>query len=170
MLQSERDRQDQWLRTLPDKYGSDRSALLPILQDIQAKFSYVDGHTMQVVADLLGIHPVEVYSVVSFYSLFTSQPKGRFIIRLCNTISCAMQGKDQVARQLETDLGIAFGCTTADGMFSLEWTHCLGLCDRGPALLVNDSVYTEVTPARVHEILEDCRRQFGIHALMKEYS
>jgi len=170
MLQSERERQDQWLRTLPERHGGNRTALLPILQEIQARYAQIDGHTMQVVADMLDIHPVEVYSVVSFYSLFTAQPKGRFAVRLCKTISCAMQGKDQVARQLETDLGIKFGETTTDGMFSLDWAHCLGLCDRGPALLVDETVYTEVTPARVHEILEDCRRQFGIHALMKERS
>ena len=119
---------------------------------------------MQVIADLLDIHPVEVYSVVSFYAFLGSEPPGQFVIRLCRTISCDMQGKDRVARQLENDLGIDFGETTADGNFTLEWANCMGMCDQGPALLVNDRVYTQVTPEKVHEILEECRRAFGLSA------
>jgi [NiFe] hydrogenase diaphorase moiety large subunit len=170
MLQSERDRQDEWLWTLSEKHGRTRTALLPILQDFQAKYFHIDEHAMQVIADILGLHPVEVYSVVSFYSMLDEAPKGTFVIRLCRTISCDMQGKDQVARQLKNDLGISFGETTQDGMFSLEWTNCLGMCDQGPALLINDQVYTSVTPEKVHMILEECREQFGVHALMKEQS
>ena len=119
---------------------------------------------MQVVADVLGIHPVEVYGVVSFYAFLRQEPQGPVRIRLCRTISCDMAGKDRVARQLENDLGIAFGETTPDGRFTLEWANCLGMCDQGPALLVNDKVFTRVTPEQVHEILEECRRTFGAHA------
>jgi NADH:ubiquinone oxidoreductase subunit E len=103
--------------------------------------------------------------VVSFYSFLDSRKKGNFIIRLCQTISCDLAGKKDVARQLENDLGIAFGETTADGNFTLEHASCLGLCDQGPALLVNDKVYTQVTPEQVDEILEECRRTFGASAL-----
>jgi [NiFe] hydrogenase diaphorase moiety large subunit len=69
-----------------------------------------------------------------------------------------------VARQLENELGIVFGQTTPDGRFSLEWASCLGMCDQGPALLVNEIVYTKVTPETVHQIIEDCRKVFGAHA------
>jgi [NiFe] hydrogenase diaphorase moiety large subunit len=123
---------------------------------------------MQVVADLLEIHPVEVYGVVTFYSFLDQKPKGRFIIRLCRTLSCDMQGKAHVARQLENDLGIRFGETTPDGRFTLEWANCLGMCDQGPALLVNEQVFTHVTPERVHDIIEGCRKAFGAHALQQE--
>jgi [NiFe] hydrogenase diaphorase moiety large subunit len=85
-------------------------------------------------------------------------------VRLCQTISCDLAGKARVARQLENELGIAFGETTPDGRFSLEWASCLGMCDQGPALLVNDRVYTRVTPDQVHQIIEDCRKVFGAHA------
>ena len=120
---------------------------------------------MQVIADVLDIHPVEVYSVVSFYSFLDDKPKGRFVIRLCQTISCDMFGKSRVAKQLENELGIKFGETTPDGKFTLEYTNCLGMCDRGPAMLVNNQVFTQVSPEKAHEIVEKCRQTYGVFAL-----
>lgn len=152
------------LAALADKHGRDRSALIPILQTVQRKYFHISDFAMQVIADLLGIHPVEVCSVVSFYSFLDFTPKGRFVIRLCRTMCCDMQGKDRVARQLENDLGITFGQTTPDGKFTLEWANCMGMCDQGPALLVNDQVYTQVTPQMVNQIIDNCRRVFGLHA------
>ena len=75
-----------------------------------------------------------------------------------------MLDKDRVARQLENDLEISFGETTPDGVFSLEWANCLGMCDQGPAMLVNDQILTNVTPKKVQEILEGCRKTFGVFA------
>src|SRR5208283_2376761 len=99
------------------------------------KYHRIDSYAMQVIAELLDIHPVEVHSVVSFYAFLGDKPQGRFVIRLCRTISCDMQGKDRVMRQLENDLGIQFGETTPDGSFTLEYANCMGMCDQGPALL-----------------------------------
>jgi NADH:ubiquinone oxidoreductase subunit E len=152
------------VRTLAERHGRARSALVPILQDIQRKHASVSDFAMQVIADELHIHPAEVYGVVSFYAFLHHEPRGRFQVRLCGTISCDLAGKARVARQLENELGIRFGETTADGRFSLEWASCLGMCDQGPALLVNDRVYTRVTPDQVHQIVEDCRKVFGAHA------
>jgi [NiFe] hydrogenase diaphorase moiety large subunit len=146
------------------QHGSDRSALIPILQDVQRRYGHISDFAMQVIADALGLHPVEVYGVVSFYAFLNTGTRGRFVIRLCRTVSCDMAGKDGVARQLENDLGIRFGETSPDGKFSLEWANCLGMCDQGPALLVNDQVFTGVTPDRVHAIVEDCQRRFSPNA------
>jgi [NiFe] hydrogenase diaphorase moiety large subunit len=164
MLVSEREQLRSNIESWVVKYGSNRSALIPVLQEVQRQYNYISEYVMQVVADILDIHPVEVHGVVSFYSFLGHTPKGRFIIRLCQTISCDMQGKERVARQLENDLGIKFGETTPDGNFTLEWANCLGMCDQGPAMLVNDRIYTQVTPERVHEILEECRSTFGVYA------
>ncbi|HUW61154.1 MAG TPA: NADH-quinone oxidoreductase subunit NuoE [Candidatus Bathyarchaeia archaeon] len=153
------------IRTWAAENGRDRTALIPLLQMVQGKYSQISNYAMQVIADQLDIHPVEVYSVTSFYSFLDYAPKGRFVLRLCQTISCDMQGKDRVARQLENDLGIRFGETTDDGKFTLEWANCLGMCDQGPALLVNDTIHTRVTPEKVHEIVEECRKIFGIYAV-----
>lgn len=165
MLVTERERLREELVALADKYGHQRSALMPILQEVQRRHFRISDYCMQVIADLLDLHPVEVYSVVSFYRFLNEGPRGQFVIRLCRTITCEMAGKDQIARQLENDLGVKFGETTADGKFSLQWANCLGMCDQGPALLVNDQIFTRVTPDRVHVILEQCRRVFGVHAV-----
>ena len=168
MLVTERERFRDELHALADEHGHDRSALLPILQTVQSRHREISPYAMQVIADLLGVHPVEVHSVVSFYSFLDDKPKGRFVIRLCRTISCELAGKQRIARQLENDLGIRFGETTADGMFTLEWGNCMGMCDQGPAMLVNDRVYTRVTPDMVADILRECRGIFGLHATHKE--
>jgi [NiFe] hydrogenase diaphorase moiety large subunit len=161
MLVSERYGLSGEIAELAERYGRQRSGLLPILQAIQEKYFHISDFAMQEVAAALDIHPVEVYSVVTFFAFLKAERRGRFVIRLCRTISCDMQGKDRVARQLENDLGIRFGQTTPDGRFSLEWANCIGMCDQGPALLVNDQVFAHVTVDKVREILEACRRSFG---------
>ena len=164
MFVTESDKMRAGLEGIAKSYGNDRSALLPMLQMIQGRKSRISEDDMQICADILDIHPVEVYGVISFYSFLNTEPKGKFIVRMCRSISCDMAGKERVARQLRNDLGIEFGETTADGKFTLEWTNCLGMCDQGPAMLVNDVSHVKVTPEKVHDILEECRKQFGVHA------
>jgi len=143
---------------LVNHYGTERSVLIPILQEIKKRHAVINTFAMQYVADRLDISPADVYGVVSFYSFLNEEYHGRFVIRLCRTISCDMAGKEKVARQLENDLGIKFGESTEDGKFSLEWANCIGMCDQGPAVLVNEQVFTQVTPEKVHEILEACEK------------
>ena len=164
MLVSQQQKLQEDIRELVTRHGRTRASLLPVLQDIQKRYSSVPDFAMQVVADELGLHPAEVYGVVSFYAFLDHQPRGRFVVRLCRTISCELACKSRIACQLENELSISFGQTTPDGRFSLEWASCLGLCDQGPALLVNDRVWTHVTPDQVHAIIEDCRKVFGAHA------
>jgi NADH:ubiquinone oxidoreductase subunit E len=172
MLVTERERLTREVRDLAERLGRDRTSLVPILQRVKAIYSQVDPYAMQVIADELDIHPVEVYSVASFYAFIGDDRQGEFVFRLCRTICCQLQGKDRIARQLENDLGIGFGETSDDGKFTLEWANCMGMCDQGPALLVNDRVYVQVTPEKVHQIIEDCRRTFGVFApeQKKEYA
>ncbi|MCK9559383.1 MAG: NADH-quinone oxidoreductase subunit NuoE [Candidatus Marinimicrobia bacterium] len=151
----------QEISDLKKTYGDDRSALLPILQDLQETYGYLPDLVMQETAHALEIHPVEVEGVASFYSFFRRKEKqGKYVLRLCQTISCDLAGKVNVARQLENELGIKFGETTKDGMFTLEYTNCLGMCDQGPAMLVNDRLFAKVTPDKVPYIIADCRRDF----------
>ncbi len=167
MLQTEQQRLKDDIGRWVERYGARRSSLIPVLQEVQAKYTQISEYAMQEVADRLEIHPVEVYSVVTFYSFLGEAQHGKFVIRLCRTISCDMAGKERVARQLENDLGIRFGETTKDGKFTLDWANCIGMCDQGPALLVNDHVFTGVTSEKVHEILQLCRKSFGplaVHA------
>jgi [NiFe] hydrogenase diaphorase moiety large subunit len=142
---------------LVEKLGPGRSSLIPILADVKRRFREVDSESMQTIADVLDIHPVEVYSVASFYAFLHGAPEGQFVIRLCGTLSCDFAGKDAVADALTDELGVGFDETTSDGLFTLEWASCVGMCDQGPALLVNDQVHTRVTPEAAREIVVACR-------------
>ncbi len=161
MLVTEQDRLRDDILAWGDAGGGSREALIPLLQRVQQKYGEISDFAMQVIADVLSIHPVEVQSVISFYHFLDLSARGKFIIRLCRTISCDIAGKDRLARQLENDLGISFGETTNDGMFTLEWANCIGMCDQGPAMLINEKVFTRVTPELVHNVLQACRASFG---------
>ncbi len=167
MLATERERLRQEIAELADKYEHKRDGMLPILVAVQDRYRYVSDFAMQEVAHQLGVFPSEVYGVVSFYSFLSTEPKGRFIIRLCQTLSCDFAGKRNVARQLENELGIRFGETTPDGMFTLEYTNCIGMCDMGPALLVNSDIYTRIQPDMVSDIVDKYRRLTGPSSAMK---
>ena len=136
-----------------------RASLVPILRRVKEKYRCIDSEAMQVIGDVLGIHPVEVYGVATFYSFLKPETEGRLVFRLCRTLSCELEGKEEVAAELERELGIGFGETTADKAFTLEWANCIGLCDQGPAMLVNDTVYSRLTPDKVRSIVSDYRAQ-----------
>ncbi len=141
--------------------GSNRSSLIPLLQAVQARYGYVSEHAMQDIADAIGISPVEVQSVATFYHLINTEPTGRFVIRVSSCTPCMMAGAERIMHQFENELGIEVGETTTDGVFTVEWTSCIGMCDQGPAVLVNDSVYTFVTPEKVYAIITECRKAFS---------
>jgi len=157
MLVLEKNNMTREIEDLVRKHGRNRSALLPILQDIQRKHKHIPDFAQQEVARLLDIHPVEVYSVISFYAFLNTKPKGRNIVRLCKTITCDLAGKEYVAKAIERELGIKFGETTKDNRITLEYVNCLGMCDQGPALLVNERVYPKVTPEIAVKILNEIK-------------
>ncbi|MCB1189766.1 MAG: NAD(P)H-dependent oxidoreductase subunit E [Leptospiraceae bacterium] len=157
----EKDRLVREIQDLKLKYGSNRDALLPILQDLQEKYRYLPGIIMQEVAFALGIKPVEVEGVVSFYSFFRSKGKyGKYVIRLCQTVSCDLAAKKEIAEKLCQELGISFGETTKGDLFTLEYTNCLGMCDQAPALMINEHLIAKVTADQIPGIIKDCINGF----------
>ena len=157
MLVFEKNALSEEIEELVSKFGTERSALMPILQSIQRKYKYISDFAQQEVAKLLNIHPVEVYSVISFYSFLHSKPQGRNIVRLCQTISCDMVGKREVADAIKRELGINFGETTKDRRITLEYTNCVGMCEQGPAMIVNERVYTKLDPEKADKILSEIK-------------
>lgn len=153
MLVIEKNALSEDIESYVNQYGNDRSALLMILHEIQNKHRHISEFAQQEVARLLNIHPVEVYSVISFFAFLNSNPKGRNIVRVCQTISCDMHGKAGVVQAIERELGIKVGETTKDNKFTLEFANCLGLCDMGPAMAINDQVFTKLTPEKAVELL-----------------
>jgi len=134
-----------------------RSELLGTLQAIQDRKGYISDSDMQDVADQYGIHPVEVYSVVTFYSFLNIHKKGRHIIRVSNCISNDMAGSSKIVKDLEKLLKIKMGETTKDKKFTLELTSCLGMCDKAPAIMIDNKLIGKVTAKKIKSILKEFR-------------
>jgi NADH-quinone oxidoreductase E subunit len=135
------------------KYPSRRSALLPLLWEVQKQEGWISQPAMREVAEIIGCTPAEVYEVVSFYTMFQQKPTGRHHLALCRTLSCAICGSFEVADYLADRYGVPVGGHSPDGRFSLELVECIGACSEAPAMLVGETLYGDLTPERVDEIL-----------------
>ncbi len=134
--------------------GNDRGRMMDIVRGVQDRFGQVSSKALGLIAAQVGARRVEVESVVSFYAFLSEQPKGKFVIRVSNCVPCMMSDADRVAKSFEEALGISMGETTPDGRISLEWTACMGMCDQGPAALINDQMMTYLGPDRAKGIVE----------------
>jgi len=140
---------------LAEKFGRSRENLLPILQGVVEQENYLSENSMIKIARELDLSAAEVYGTATFYSFLEYKKMGQFVIRICKTITCSMKGKNQILLAIQDMLKIGIGETTPDKKFSLLETNCLGWCHKAPAMLINDEVYTELTPEKVREILSD---------------
>jgi len=134
------------------RYGDDPTRMMDIVRDVQRAMGFVPGAAMDAIARAVGSHRVEVESVVSFYSFFTDEEKGRVVIRVSDDVVDRLKGYDVVMKAFEEELGIAVGETTADGAITLERTACIGMSDQAPAAMVNDVVVTDLCPDRARKI------------------
>ncbi len=143
------------VKDLADKHGRKRESLMPILQEIVEARNFLTDETVVNVARELDLSAAEVYGTASFYSFIETRELGKYVIRVCRTIVCDMKGKAAIIDALEDTLKIKVGQTTADKKFSLLGTNCLGWCHKGPAMLINDDVFTELTPEKAIRIVEE---------------
>ncbi len=143
------------VREKVEKHGRAREALIPILQDLVSEKSYLSDLDMVEVAEQLDLSAADVFGTATFYSFLHTKPKGKYVIRVCKTISCSMKGKNVILSTIQEILKIGLGETTADRKFSLVETNCIGWCHKAPAILINDEPYTELTPEKVTEILRE---------------
>ena len=142
------------VKELSDKHGRHRKSLMPILQGIVDRHNYLTDEIMVQVARELDISAAEVYGTASFYTFLDTQERGKYVIRICKTITCSMKGKGEIIQTLEDMLKIRVGETTSDKLFSLIETNCIGWCHKAPAILINEIPYTELTPEKVVEIIK----------------
>jgi NADH-quinone oxidoreductase E subunit len=143
------------VRAEMQKYPQPRSALLIALHLVQAELGYLPLEVQREVAALLGIRPIEVREVVTFYPMYHEHPVGRRNIQVCVNIACALAGARRVVRALEGRLGIAAGDCTSDGAYSIEEVQCLGSCGTAVCVQVNNEPYIEgVRPDRVDDLLK----------------
>ncbi len=143
------------IKELADKYGRRRESLLPVMQGVVEQESYLSEYSMVEIAREMDLPAAEVYGTATFYSFLEVKKMGRYIIRVCKTITCAMKGKSQVLMAIQDMLKIQIGETTPDGLFSLVQTNCLGLCHKAPAMVINHDMYTDLTPEKVREIISE---------------
>jgi NADH:ubiquinone oxidoreductase subunit E len=147
------------LEKVTAKYGKQRTALMPALQAIVKEKHYLNDEDIVEVAKAFDLSTAEVYGTASFYTFLDTVPRGQYVIRICKTIACHMSGKDEVIEALSNMLKVKVGETTVDKKFSLLTTNCLGWCHKGPAMLVNDEVYTELTPQKAIEIIQSYQQK-----------
>jgi len=138
--------------------GKQKSALLPVLHLAQEEFGgWLSADTMDYVASLLKIEPIEVYEVATFYSMYNLKPVGKYMFEVCQTGPCMLSGSDQIISYIQSTLGIGPGETTADGLFSLKTVECLGACGYAPMMQLGKSYREHLTKEKVDAIIEECR-------------
>ena len=137
-----------------------RSAVVAALAVAQDELGWLPSWTIEAVAAYLGMAPIAAYEVATFYSMFDLQPPGRFKLTLCTNLPCALSGATRAAAHLKSKLGIGFGETTSDGLFTLNEGECFGACGDAPVLLLNNKrMCSFQTEERLDELLEDLRGQ-----------
>jgi NADH:ubiquinone oxidoreductase subunit E len=142
------------VKELSKKHGKARQSLIPILQGIVERYNYLTDEAMVEIAKELEISAAEVYGIASFYTFLDTKERGKYVIRVCKTITCSMKGKGEIIQTIEDMLKIKVGETTSDKLFSLIETNCIGWCHKAPAILINEMPYTELTPEKVVEIIK----------------
>jgi NADH:ubiquinone oxidoreductase subunit E len=140
-----------------EEYKNKEGGLIPVLQIAQGLFGYLPEHVLKHVAKGLDKPYSEVAGVVGFYSFFSTQPRGKHVIRVCLGTACYVRGGKQVLDAFKKELAIDIGDTTEDKNFSLEVARCFGACGLAPAIMINDDVHQRVKPARIKQILAQYR-------------
>src|SRR5437764_3427553 len=139
--------------------GRQKSALLPLLHIAQEENNgWLSAESMDYVAELLKLKPIEVYEVATFYSMYNLKPVGRYVFEVCQTGPCMLNGSDQIIDYIKEKLGIKAGETTADGMFSLKTVECLGACGYAPLMQMGKFYKEHLTKEKVDQIIEECRK------------
>lgn len=155
------DTQLQEFNRLVARYPSDKqkSALLPVLHLAQDSFGgWLSAETMDYVAELLNIKPIEVYEVATFYSMYNLKPVGKYLFEVCQTGPCMISGSDNIIEYIQNKLGIGIGETTADGLFTLKVVECLGACGYAPMMQLGKTYREHLTKEKVDAIVEECRK------------
>ncbi|MEO5783301.1 MAG: NAD(P)H-dependent oxidoreductase subunit E [Ginsengibacter sp.] len=137
--------------------GKQKSALLPVLHLAQQEFGgWLDVSTMDYVATLFNIQPIEVYEVATFYSMYNLKPVGKYIFEVCQTGPCMVNGSDNIIGYIKQKLNIGEGETTQDGLFTLKTVECLGACGYAPMMQVGKTYREHLTKEKVDAIIDEC--------------
>jgi NADH-quinone oxidoreductase subunit E len=144
--------------------GKQKSALLPVLHLAQETFGgWLSSETMDYVAELLHIEPIEVYEVATFYSMYNLKPVGKHLFEVCQTGPCMLNGSDNIIDYIKQKLNIGVGETTEDGLFTLKTVECLGACGYAPMMQMGKYYKEHLTKEKVDAIIEECRKNAAVN-------
>ena len=142
-----------------NKYAPDQENLIYILHEIQDNNpqNFVPEEAVVEISNYLKVSPAHIHGVLTFYSMFSTKPRGKNIIRLCESPPCFLKGSEKMLKKLREVLGVKIGDTTEDGMFTLELCACLGVCGNAPVMMINEDVYADLTEEKVEKIIADIK-------------
>jgi NADH-quinone oxidoreductase subunit E len=143
-------------------YPKREAALLPILHLAQKEFGFIDDEAEIAVAEVMNISPVSVREASRFYFMYHHHPIGKYHLQVCHNISCTIMGAETILDHIKDRLGIEADQRTEDGQFSVERVECIACCDRGPSMLINDQLHTDLTPEKIDGLIKelDSNRKF----------
>ena len=144
-----------------DRYVDEKTPLMMILSDIQNEYGYIPLDVQQIVSEKTGISVAEIYGVVTFYSFFSLEPKGKYVIGCCLGTACYVKGAQQIIDKFSELIGIGPGETSEDGLFTIDALRCIGACGIAPAVTINGKVYPKLTVDMVEPIVEEYRALGG---------
>lgn len=140
------------------QYGRDPKVLIPVMQDIQAEYRYLPPELLTYIASQIGISEAKAYSVATFYENFSFEPKGKYVIKVCDGTACHVRRSTPVLEALQKELGLGKNKHTSDDMlFTVETVSCLGACGLAPTMMVNEQVYPAMTPEKAIELIAELR-------------
>jgi NADH-quinone oxidoreductase subunit E len=139
------------------KYADMPGGMIEAFHAIQEELSYLPEEAIVAAAQVFGQPVAQAYGVATFYSMFSVKPRGKNVIRICESAPCHVAGAAEVVSALEKELGISMGSSTNDGLFALEFTECVGQCQGTPVITINGKPYVDVTPAKISGILAECK-------------
>lgn len=142
-----------------DRYAGEKTPLMMILSAVQEEYGYIPLEVQELISEKTGISVAEIYGVVTFYSFFSLEPKGKYVIGCCLGTACYVKGSQQIIDKFAEVLGIQPGGTTADGMFTLDALRCIGACGIAPAVSINGKVYPKMTVDKVLSVVQEYRER-----------
>ena len=147
------------MKEILEKYKVDKENLIPILNDVQEKYGYIPKLAQLEISNYLGIPMAEIFGVITFYSRFTLEPKGKYNISVCLGTACFVKGSQAILDRLKDRLKIEEGKTTEDGKFSIDTTRCVGACGIAPVFTVNNEVYGKATVKKLDEVINELEKE-----------
>lgn len=139
------------------RYPRKEAAILPVLHITQKEFGYISAKEEKLVAQVLGIEPIRVRELVTFYTMLNQEPLGKYHIQVCSNLSCSLLGADKLIDYLKEKLGVEPGETTKDKKFTLSLVECLGACEQAPCIMINFDYYGDLDKKKIDEILDSLK-------------